>query len=94
MGKLLILSKYIFLIYGTDIYERRKHIHVTFSQRGYKKACKFWLEPNIELDQNKTGNFTDKELNDIKKLINEHKDALLQQLELFYNNEPVKAIRL
>lgn len=47
MGKLLILAKYIFLIYGSDIYETRRHIHVTYNQRGYKRACKFWLEPEI-----------------------------------------------
>lgn len=34
MGKILILAKYIFLIYGTDIYEKRKHIHVTYTHRG------------------------------------------------------------
>jgi len=33
MGKLLILANYIFLIYGSDIYETRKHIHVTYSHR-------------------------------------------------------------
>jgi len=93
MGKLLILAKYIFLIYGSDIFERRKHIHCTYAHRGYKKSCKFWLEPDIELDINKTGDFTEKELREIQQLIEDNKDILLQQLERFYNNEPVKAIR-
>lgn len=72
MGKLLILSKYIFVIYGTDIYEARKHIHVTYKHKGNKTSCKFWLEPQIELDENKKGDFTSKELVEIKNLIVEN----------------------
>lgn len=93
MGKLLILSKYIFLIYGDDINEKRRHIHCTYAYRGFKKSCKFWLEPEIESDTNKTGGFTDKELNEIKKLIEENKDILVKQLDSFYQGIPVKAIR-
>ncbi|GAA4460565.1 hypothetical protein GCM10023093_03460 [Nemorincola caseinilytica] len=94
MGKLLILSRYIFLIYGADINELRRHIHCTYAHKGYKRSCKFWLEPEIELDDNKTGGFSERELNEIKQLIVEHRDVLMGQLEHFYNNEPVKAIRL
>lgn len=93
MGKLLILSRYIFLIYGSDIYESRKHIHVTHNRRGYKKACKFWLEPIIEVDLSKKGDFTTIELNEIQKLIVENKELLLSQLTDFYNGQQVKAIR-
>jgi len=46
------------------------------------------------LDENKKGDFNEKELNEIKNLILQHKDILLEQLGRFYNNEPVKAIRL
>jgi hypothetical protein len=76
MGKLLILARYIFLVYATDINEKRKHIHITYSQVGFKRSCKFWLEPIIELDENKKGDFTDKELNEIKKLIEENLETL------------------
>ncbi len=93
MGKLLILAKYIFLIYGSDIFEKRRHVHCTYAHRGYKKSCKFWLEPVIELDDNKTGDFTDRELREIQQLVADNRGILLQQLEHFYNNEPVKAIR-
>lgn len=93
MGKLLILARYVFLVYGSDIYEKRKHIHITYSHRGFKRACKFWLEPEIKLDEKKKGDFLEVELNEIKKMVIENKDILLKQLELFYNNKPVKAIR-
>lgn len=93
MGKLLILGKYIFLIYGIDIHEKRKHIHVTYAQRGHKISCKFWLEPEVELDGSKTGVFTHTELNEIRKLIIENKEVILAQLDLFYQEKTVKAIR-
>lgn len=93
MGKLLIVAKYIFLIYGSDIYEARRHIHVTYNQRGFKRACKFWLEPRIELDLSKKGDFDQKELLEIEKLIIEYKSILVSQLNSFYKFEKVKAIR-
>jgi hypothetical protein len=93
MGKLLIVSKYIFLIYSTDIYETRKHIHVTYNYRGFKRSCKFWIEPGIVIDESKRGDFTDRELNEIETLIYENKEILINQLILFYNKYPVKAIR-
>jgi len=94
MGKLLILARYIFLIYGTDITEKRKHIHCTYAYKGFKRSCKFWLEPEIELDENKSGDFTQKELNEIQDLILQNKELLLTQLALFYSGKQVKAIRL
>ena len=93
MGKLLILFKYIFLIYSADINEVRKHIHVTQNVAGFKKSCKFWLEPTIELDENKRGNFTDLELREIAKLIDENKELILQQLSMFYKGKQVKSIK-
>ena len=93
MGKLLILAKYVFLIYGSDIYEIRKHIHVTYNYRGFKRSCKFWLEPDIILDDSKKGDFSEKELREIETLIIENQELLFAQLDLFYNNQPLKAIR-
>ena len=93
MGKILVLLKYVFLIYSIDINEVRRHIHVTRNVAGYKKSCKFWVEPEIELDENKKGDFTAVELREIGKLIEENKEVILQQLELFYAGQPVKSIR-
>ena len=93
MGKLLILARYIFLIYGSDIHETRKHIHVTYNRKGFKRSCKFWLEPEIHLDENKKGDFSKKEIAGIEKLISVNKGILLGQLDLFYNRQTVKAIR-
>jgi Domain of unknown function (DUF4160) len=89
----LILAKYVFLIFGSDINESRRHIHVTYTQRGFKRACKFWLEPSVELDKNKKGNFSSRELLEIEKLILENRQILLNQLEIFYSRKKVTAIR-
>ena len=93
MGKIPVLLKYVFLIYSIDINEVRKHIHVTRNVAGYKRSCKFWLQPEIVLDENKKGDFTEIELREIRKLIEENKEVILQQLELFYAGHPVKSIR-
>jgi hypothetical protein len=67
---------------------------VTYTRKGYKRSCKFWLEPEIELDQNKKGEFTIKELKEIEKLIKTHERTLQDQLALFFEQKQVKAIRL
>jgi hypothetical protein len=93
MGKLLILAKYVFLIYGSDIYEKRRHVHVTYNHRGFKRACKFWLEPEIVIDIGKVGDFKEYELVEIKTLVTANRQLLMDQLDLCYNNKVVKAIR-
>lgn len=61
---------------------------------GYKKSCKFWLEPNVEQDENKKGSFSIIELREIEKLIENNKEIILQQLNLFYAGNAVKSIRI
>jgi hypothetical protein len=94
MGKILILLKYVFLIYSVDMIERRRHIHITYNAGGYKKSCKFWLEPEIELDRKKQGDFSENELREIEKLIEKNLKIILQQLDLFYAGKVVKSIRI
>lgn len=93
MGKILVLLRYVFLIYSIDINETRRHIHVTHNVAGYKKSCKFWLEPQVLPDENKRGDFTDVELREIRRLIEANKETILIQLDLFYQGKPVKSIR-
>ena len=69
-------------------------MHVTYNVAGYKKSCKFWLEPNVELDENKKGSFSIIELREIEKLIENNKEIILQQLNLFYAGNAVKSIRI
>ena len=91
MGKLLIYLKYIFLVFSSDIHEKRKHVHVRDNKGHYTNLCKFWLEPKIENEYNY--GFSKKELNEIERLIIENKEILLKQLTIFYKGKKVKAIR-
>jgi len=45
------------------------------------------------LDENKKGLFTEIELREIEKIIEDNKEIILEQLELFYSGKPVKSIR-
>jgi len=69
-------------------------MHVTYNVAGHKKSCKFSLEPNVELDENKKGSFSIIELREIEKLIENNKEIILQQLNLFYAGNAVKSIRI
>lgn len=60
---------------------------------GFKRLCKFWLEPEIALNETKKGDFSEKELIEIKGLVIENKELLIKQLDIFYNQQQVKAIR-
>lgn len=93
MGKILVLLRYVFLIYSVDINENQETYTRTYNVAGYKKSCKFWLYPEVQLDENKKGDFTVIELREIRNLIEENKELILQQLDLFYQGKPVKSIR-
>ncbi len=45
------------------------------------------------LDKSKKGNFTEIELREIRKLLEENKELILRQLELSYKGKPVKSIK-
>ncbi|OQX99440.1 MAG: hypothetical protein B6I24_02620 [Bacteroidetes bacterium 4572_128] len=48
----------------------------------------------MELDENKKGDFSNKELKEIEKLIIKYKKQLLEQLEKFYNGKKIKSIKI
>jgi len=68
------------------------HIHVEKKKGRYRKAAKFWLEPEIELENK--GNLSGKEINEVKKIIEMNKDNLVQQIKNFYNGLEIKTIRI
>ena len=59
MPKLLIIKKYVFLLFSVDIFEHRNHIHVEVKKGHRRRVAKFWLEPEIELVDK--GNLSDKD---------------------------------
>lgn len=91
MPKLLIIKKYVFLLFSSDIFEKRKHIHVEIRKGKRRRSAKFWLEPEIELV--KRGNLTNAEINAAKKLIKQHFKLLNNQIDKFSKKEKIKIIK-
>ncbi len=95
MPKILIVGDVTFFIYSGDIDEKRLHIHVEKKKGRYRKAAKFWLEPEIELVTR--GNLSDKEINEVnevKKIIQMNHVNLVKQIRNFYNGLEIRTIRI
>jgi hypothetical protein len=91
MGKLLLIFKYVFFVFSADIYENRRHIHITDASGIKDRLCKFWLEPKIELVYNY--GFKERELTQIRKCMVENKVLLNVQLDKFYKGEKITIIK-
>ena len=92
MPKILIVGDVTFFIYSGDINEKRLHIHVEKKKGRYRKAAKFWLEPEIKLVTR--GNLSDKEINEVKKIIQMNQVKLVNQIRNFYNGLEIRTIRI
>ena len=92
MPKLLIYRNLVFLIFAVDVWENRRHIHVAKKSVRRFFPAKFWLEPKIQIVL--SGDFTEKELAEIEKLIRQFESLIHQQLDLFYAGQKVKAIKI
>ena len=89
MPKVLIYKLiWIFVIFNTDIYENRKHIHV--GKRGTKKLCKIWLKPIVSLAD--PGDLTIKQQNEVLQVTLSFLPDLLKQWEIFRKGQRVKTI--
>ena len=86
----MIVLKYVFFLFSSDINEKRKHIHVRDRKGKISNLCKYWLEPEISLAYNK--GFTNKEIKEIESLIVEHKTIINKQVKLFRAEKTVKSI--
>lgn len=76
---LVLQSKgYRFLFYALDAPEP-PHVHV----RRDRKHAKFWLEPNVELENNH--GFRPHELNEISRVIVEHRELFLEAWHAFFD---------
>jgi hypothetical protein len=89
---LYITSKvtWIFLFFGTDVNEKRAHVHV--GKKSTEEYCKIWLEP--EVSSAKNGTLTLSELNDALKLAGEYRELLVEQWRNFSVGKTVKMITI
>lgn len=91
MGKLLVFLKYVFFVFSSDVKENRRHVHVTDKKRDLERICKFWIEPEIDLEYNI--GFSPKEIREIEKMIRGNIKDIHTQLNLFYLYKTVEAIK-
>lgn len=91
MPKILIYKAFIFIIFSVDIYENRRHIHIV--KKSVKKfyPAKFWLEPEIEMENK--GDFTDKEINKIHDIIVLYFEDINNQLDVFFSGNKINIIK-
>lgn len=91
MPKLLIYQAvWIFTIFGTDIFENRKHVHV--GRKGTEKLCKIWLEPIVEVA--KTGELAVSEQREVLQITELYKEDLIRQWEQFLTGQKIDIIKV
>ena len=91
MPKLLIYQAvWIFTIFGTDIFENRKHVHV--GRKGTEKLCKIWLEPTVEVA--KPGELSIREQGEVLQITELYKDALIRQWQQFLTGQKIEIIKV
>ena len=89
MPKILIYKLiWLFVIYGTDLNERRMHVHV--GKKGTDILCKIWLEPIISIAN--PGDLTIRQQKEVMQIATEFQDDLIIQWQRFMAGEKIKAI--
>jgi len=89
--KLLIYrAVWIFTIFGTDIFENRKHVHI--GRKGTEQLCKVWLEPDVEMA--KSGELSLSEQREVLQITVLYREELIQQWEQFLSGQKVEIIKI
>jgi hypothetical protein len=78
MPTVLRVGPYNFVFYGSDAGEP-PHVHV----KRDRQEAKFWIDPLIELENNH--GFAPHELTIVRKLVEEHREFLLEKWHEFFN---------
>jgi hypothetical protein len=78
MPTVLRIGPYRFGFFSADVGER-PHVHV----RRNRSQAKFWIGPIVELEHN--SGFAAHELNVVCRLIEEHRQFLLEQWHDYFN---------
>jgi len=91
MPKILIVGKFVFLLFASDVSENRRHIHVEVRRGRKRRVAKFWLEPRIELVA--AGGLTTREVTQVIALLEENAFQISRQLDRFYSGKPVKVVK-
>jgi len=91
MPKVLIYKGiWIFVIFDTDLYENKKHVHV--GKKATFNLCKIWIEPQASIEE--PGDLTIKQQNEVCKIAEKYKDQLTKQWDDFMKGKTIKAINV
>jgi len=91
MPKILIYKLiWLFVIYDTDMFESRMHVHV--GKKGTENLCKIWLEPELSIAD--PGQLTIRQQNEVLRIAREYQNELILQWHRFTSGEKVKAIKV
>lgn len=91
MPKVLIFRDiWIFVIYGTDKYENRKHVHV--GKKATLNLCRIWIDPLIEVAD--PDDLSQKQQNEVIDIVKLYKNELIQQWEFFFEGKNIKTIKV
>jgi len=91
MPKILIfMDIWIFIIYPTDMYENRMHVHV--GKKSMQDLCKIWLEPTVEIA--KAGELTQKQQIEVLEITKTYHKELVKQWNNFIQGKPIQIIKV
>jgi hypothetical protein len=91
MPKIAIFQAFTFYIFIYDVLNEPPHLHITKNKKGYNNSAKIWLETLIFAE---IGDFNEKELNFIEKLVGFNKSKLLAAFEEVKKGKKVQTIKL
>lgn len=91
MPKILIVDGFVFLLFASDVAEKRRHIHLEVRKGRRRAVAKFWLEPHIELVSD--GGLPARELAQARALLEKYAKILHQQLDKFYAGLRIKVVK-
>jgi hypothetical protein len=91
MPKIAIFNAFTFYIYIYDVLNEPAHLHITKNKKGYNNSAKIWIE---SLKFAESGDFSEKELNLLQKLVESNQQKLLNAFEKVKRGEKIKTIQL
>lgn len=91
MPKIAFYKHFTFFIYMYDLLNEPLHLHVAKEKGNRTYAAKIWIET---LEFAERGNFSQKELNLIRKLVENNREYLTSQCEKAKRGEKVKFAEL
>ena len=90
MPYLSYIGPYRFVVFDTDKFENRKHIHVIRGHNYGKILAKIWLEKNGKKDISfEFDNLSHKARKNIQRAIKDNWKSLMERIDKIFNGEKI-----